>query len=140
MARRNTMKFLLFLPLILGSCAIPQEKPKQQVRLTVYWKTEDKWTNAGKTSTGGPLVSYETVAVDPKVFPYGSIIRIPALGLKTIARDCGSAVIKRTAALKMGKNVPVIDLYIREKHKALDFINKAPYFVDVIVEQPLESQ
>lgn len=128
------MKFLLFLPLILSSCALPQEKPKQQVRLTVYWKTEDKWTNAGKTSTGGPLVSYETVAVDPKVFPYGSVIKIPALGLKTVARDTGKDVKSRKAAKKMGRNVPVVDLYIRDKKKALDFINKAPYFVDVEVE------
>lgn len=128
------MKKLLFLTsLLLSSCCLPQEQ-KQQVRLTVYWKTEDKWTNAGKTSSGGPLVSYETVAVDPKVFPYGSIIKIPALGLKTVARDRGSAVIKRTAALKMGKNVPVVDLYIRDKKEALDFIKKTPYFVDVIVD------
>ncbi len=127
------MKTLLLTSLLLSSCCLPQEQ-KQQVRLTVYWKTEDKWTNAGKTSTGGPLVSYETVAVDPKVFPYGSIIKIPALGLKTVARDTGSAVKAKTAAKKMGKNCPVIDLYIRDKQKALDFIEKAPYFVDVIVD------
>lgn len=134
------MKKLLLTSLLLASCSLPQEKPKQQVRLTVYWKTEDKWTNAGKTSSGGPLVSYETVAVDPKVFPYGSVIKIPALGLKTVARDRGSAVIKRTAALKMGKNVPVVDLYIRDKKEALDFIKKAPYFVDVEVEPQIEAQ
>jgi len=129
------MKFLLFLPLILSSCALPQEKPKQQVRLTVYWKTEDKWTNAGKTSTGGPLVSYETVAVDPKVFPYGSVIKIPALGLKTVARDCGSDVIKRTASKKMGKNCPVIDLYIESEAEAKRFIKESPYFVEVLCEK-----
>ena len=133
------MKSLLLTSLLLSSCALPQEQ-KQQVRLTVYWKTEDKWTNAGKTSTGGPLVSYETVAVDPKVFPYGSIIKIPALGLKTIARDTGKDVKTRKAAKKMGKNCPVVDLYIKDKQKALDFINKTPYFVDVIVEPQNEAQ
>lgn len=132
------MKFLLIFCLFIASCSLPQNK--QQVRLTVYWKTEDKWTNAGKTSTGKPLVSYKTVAVDPKVFPYGSIIKIPELGLKTVAHDTGTDVKSRKAAKKMGRDVPVIDLYIREKHKALDFIKKAPYFVDVIVEQQKEAQ
>jgi 3D (Asp-Asp-Asp) domain-containing protein len=133
------MKTLLLTSLLLSSCSLPQEQ-KQQVRLTVYWKTEDKWTNAGKTSTGNPLVSYKTVAVDPKVFPYGSIIKIPALGLKTVAHDTGSAVVSKKAAKKMGKNVPVVDLYIRDKKEALDFIKKAPYFVDVIVEPQNEAQ
>lgn len=133
------MKALLLTSLLLSSCCLPQEQ-KQQVRLTVYWKTEDKWTNAGKTSTGNPLVSYKTVAVDPKVFPYGSIIKIPALGLKTVAHDTGSAVVSKKAAKKMGKNVPVIDLYIRDKKEALDFIKKTPYFVDVIVEPQIEAQ
>lgn len=127
------MKILLPIAFLLTSCTLPQEH-KQQVRLTVYWKTEDKWTNAGKTSTGGPLVSYETVAVDPKVFPYGSVIKIPALGLKTVARDTGSAVVSKKAAKQMGKNVPVIDLYIEKRKDALDFIKKTPYFVDVEVE------
>lgn len=133
------MKILLLFCLFIASCSFPQEQ-KQQVRLTVYWKTEDKWTNAGKTSTGGPLVSYETVAVDPKVFPYGSVIKIPSLGLKTVARDTGSAVVSKKAAKKMGKNVPVVDLYIKDKKKALDFIKKTPYFVDVIVEPQNEAQ
>jgi len=128
------MKTLLLTSLFLSSCALPQEKPKQQVRLTVYWKTEDKWTNAGKTSTGGPLVSYETVAVDPKVFPYGSVIKIPALGLETVARDTGSAVVSKKASRKMGRNDPVLDLYIEKRQDALDFIKGKPYFVDVIVE------
>lgn len=133
----------LILPILaiaLSSCALPEQCKKQQVRLTVYWKTEDKWTNAGKTSTGGPLVSYETVAVDPKVFPYGSVIKIPELGLKTVARDTGSAVKAKTASKKMGKNCPVVDLYIRNRKDALDFIKKTPYFVDVIVEPQIEAQ
>lgn len=134
------MKTLLLTSLLLSSCCLPPKTEKKTVRLTVYWKTEDKWTNAGKTSTGGPLVSYETVAVDPKVFPYGSIIKIPALGLKTVARDTGRDVKSRKAAKKMGKNVPVVDLYIKDKKKALDFIKKTPYFVDVIVEPQNEAQ
>ncbi len=125
----------LLLALSLSSC-VGQDVPpiqKQTVRLTVYWKAEDGWTRRGFTSTGEPLVSYETVAVDPKVFPYGSVIEIPELGLKTVARDCGSAVISRKASRKMGRNDPVIDLYIEDKEEAISFANTSPYFVQVEV-------
>lgn len=134
------MKTLLLTSLLLSSCALPQEKPKQQVRLTVYWKTEDKWTNAGKTSTGGPLVSYKTLAADPRDFPYYSKISIPELGIVGTVFDTGSALKTRKAAKQMGKNVPVIDLYIEKREDALDFIKGKPYFVDVIVEPQNESE
>ena len=125
--------------LLLSSCALPpkekavETKKKTTVRLTIYWKSEDGWTRCGFTSTGGPLISYETVAVDPRVFPYGSVIEIPELGLKTIARDTGKDVVTRKAAKQMGRNVPVLDLYIEKRKDALDFIKDKPYFVDVIV-------
>lgn len=104
--------------------------------MTVYWKAEDGWTRRGFTSTGGPLVSYETVAVDPKVFPYGSIIEIPSLKLKTVARDTGSAVVSKKAAKQMGRDCPVLDLYIEKRKDALDFIEGKPYFVDVFYKTP----
>lgn len=106
------------------------EKIKKEctVRLTVYWKSEDGWTRKGKTSTGGPLQSYKTVAVDPKVFPYGSTIKLPELGLVTTAWDTGSAVKSRKASRKMGRNDPVIDLYIEKKSDAIRFIKENPLF------------
>ena len=106
------------------------EKIKKEctVRLTVYWKSEDGWTRKGKTSTGGPLQSYKTVAVDPKVFPYGSTIKFPELGLVTTAWDTGSAVKSRKASRKMGRNDPVIDLYIEKKDDAAKFIKDNPLF------------
>ncbi len=128
------MKILLFLPLILGSCALPQEKPKQQVRLTVYWKSEDGWTRRGFTSTGEPLVSYKTIAADPKDFPYYTKISIPEIGVSGTVVDTGSALKTRKAAKKMGRDVPVLDLYIEKQKDALDFIKGKPYFVDVIVD------
>lgn len=130
--------FSLLLASLICSCTAQNNLPpnKKTVRLTVYWKAEDGWTRRGFTSTGGPLVSYETVAVDPKVFPYGSIIEIPSLGLKTVARDCGKDVISRKASRKMGKNCPVIDLYIEDKEEAISFANTSPYFVDVYYEPP----
>jgi len=135
------MKLILpILALILSSCALPKQCKKQEVRLTVYWKTEDKWTNAGKTSTGGPLVSYKTLAADPRDFPYYSKISIPELGIVGTVFDTGSALKTRKAAKQMGKNVPVLDLYIEKRQDALDFIKGKPYFVNVEVEPQNEAQ
>lgn len=137
------MKLINLLAALLCSCALPNKLPpknKKTVRLTVYWKAEDGWTRRGFTSTGGPLVSYETVAVDPKVFPYGSVIEIPSLGLKTVARDTGSAVVSKKAAKQMGRDVPVLDLYVEKRQDALDFIEGKPYFVDVYYESPESKQ
>lgn len=103
-------------------------KKETTVRLTVYWKSEDGWTRRGFTSTGGPLISYKTVAVDPKIFPYGSKIKLPELGLETVAWDTGSAVKSRKASKKMGRDDPVVDLYIENKKEALQFVKKNPYF------------
>jgi len=127
------MKKLLLIPLLLSQCALPPERPKQQVRLTVYWKAEDGWTRRGFTSTGEPLVSYKTIAADPRDFPYYTKINIPEIGISGVVVDTGSALRTRKAAKKMGKNVPVLDLYIEKKKEALDFIKGKPYFVDVEV-------
>jgi len=134
--------FSLLLAALICSCTAQNNLPpnKKTVRLTVYWKSEDGWTRRGFTSTGGPLVSYETVAVDPKVFPYGSIIEIPSLGLKTVARDTGSAVVSKKAAKQMGRDVPVLDLYVEKRQDALDFIEGKPYFVDVYYSEPEQKR
>lgn len=132
----------LLLALSLSSC-VGQDVPpiqKQTVRLTVYWKAEDGWTRRGFTSTGEPLVSYKTIAADPRDFPYYTKISIPEFGIKGCVVDCGSALKTRKAAKKMGRNVPVLDLYIEKKKDALDFIKGKPYFVDVIVEPQNEAQ
>lgn len=131
------MRFLTtILALTISSCATPTKIPpnKKTVRLTVYWKAEDGWTRRGFTSTGEPLVSYKTIAADPRDFPYYSNISIPEFGIKGCVVDCGSALKTRKAARQMGRDVPVLDLYIEKRQDALDFIKGKPYFVDVIVE------
>lgn len=101
------------------------------VRLTVYWKSEDGWTKRGKTATGEPLRSYKTIAADPKDFPYYSNISIPELKIKGVVHDTGSALKTRKAAIKCGKNVPVLDLFIERKKDALAFAKTSPKFVTV---------
>jgi 3D (Asp-Asp-Asp) domain-containing protein len=101
-------------------------------RLTVYWKNgsgTDKWTKRGLTSTGKPLVNKKTCAVDPKVIPYHSTVKIPELGLELKSVDTGRDVISKRAALKFGKNLPVIDLYFQNKKDALHFAANNPLFV-----------
>lgn len=128
----------LILLLTLSSCALPKCEPqnKKTVRLTVYWKSEDGWTRRGFTSTGEPLVSYKTIAADPRDFPYYTQVEIPELGIKGCVVDCGSALKTRKAARQMGRDVPVLDLYIEKRKDALDFIEGKPYFVDVIYKSP----
>ena len=105
---------------------------KRQImaRITAYWPGEDKWTSRGQTSTGAPLVHKTTAAIDPKIIPYGSRIHIPDLNMNLVAADTGSAVKKRTASRKRGKNEPVVDIYFRSKKEARFFLAKmdAPVF------------
>lgn len=48
-----------------------------------------KW--AGKTSTGAKMLVGRTIAVDPKVIPYGSLVEIEGLGIY-VAEDCGGSI------------------------------------------------
>lgn len=134
------MKTLLLISLLLSSCCLPPKTEKKTVRLTVYWKSEDGWTRRGFTSTGEPLISYKKIAADPRDFPYYTKINIPEIGISGVVVDTGSALRTRKAAKKMGRDVPVLDLYIEKKKEAIDFIKKTPYFVDVIVEPQNEAQ
>ena len=126
----------LLLSLMATNCttmqkAMQKEPSGRLVRLTVYWKSEDGWTRQGKTSTGEPLRSYKTIAADPRDFPYYSNISIPELNISGSVHDTGSALKTRKAAIKSGKNVPVLDLYIEKKQDAVAFAKKAPEFVTV---------
>ena len=44
------------------------------------------------TSTGTKPIVGKTIAVDPKVIPYGTKVYIPQLNKVFIAEDCGSAI------------------------------------------------
>lgn len=61
-----------------------------------------------KTSTGTTCKVGKTIAVDPRVIPYGSIIRIN--GKDYVAEDCGGGI--------KGKH---IDIYFDSHSEALDF-------------------
>ena len=59
-----------------------------QFTITFYWPGEDAYGRL--TSTGVIAQEGKTIAVDPSVIPYGSIIKIN--GNEYIAQDCGGAI------------------------------------------------
>ena len=83
-------------------------------RVTYYW-------GCSNTSTGNKPVSGKTIAVDPKIIPYGSKVFIPKMNKTFLANDTGSAVKSRLASKKFKKNNIVID------------INKYPMFMPIQV-------
>ena len=98
-------------------------------RVTVYWK-EDYYTRRGLTSSGMPLVSGESAAVDPSIIPYGSTIEIPGYG-DVKAVDTGSAVVSRKASRAAGSRAPVIDLYFDKRRAAMEWEASHPPFMTV---------
>lgn len=63
-----------------------------QFKLTAYCpcsKCNGKWAG-GITSTGAKAKANHTIAVDPKVIPYGTVVLIN--GQSYIAEDCGGAI------------------------------------------------
>ena len=58
---------------------------EMKVRATAY-------CNDPITSTGKKPRPYHTLAVDPKVIPYGSRVYIPEFNKVFIAEDCGGAI------------------------------------------------
>lgn len=57
-------------------------------RITAYWLNEDEYGDL--TATGVRAQVNHTIAVDPRIIPYGSIIKID--GQIYVAEDCGGAV------------------------------------------------
>ncbi len=106
------------------------------VRVTVYWKDgigTDYWTGKGVSSTGRRLINKQSAAVDPDVIPYGSRIILPEVGKELLAIDTGGDVKKRTAAKKLGRDVPVVDIFFEDRDEALKFARNNPLFMEAFI-------
>ncbi len=103
-------------------------------RVTYYWSGNGGQVGS-QTSTGKKAICGKTVAVDPKIIPYGSKVIIPQMGITATAIDTGSAVKARTASKKIGKNNIVIDVFCASKKIAQQRIKNFPMFMKVIVEK-----
>lgn len=127
----KTLALLLLMPVLAKADTF-------LARVTFYSKEE---VGGRRTSTGCRPVEGVVVAVDPKLISYGQTIRIPALaGLvgdgEFVALDTGSAVKSRKAALAQGKDVPVIDVFLRDKARVKEVtrkLGKKGHFLQVTV-------
>lgn len=62
-------------------------KYKKKLKIKAYAYYGDTMTSTGRKPKVG-----RTIAVDPRVIPYGSKVYIPALGRTYIAEDCGGGI------------------------------------------------
>ena len=103
-------------------------------RVTVYWHSSKECIAA----TGSRLRNGHC-AVDPKKIPYGSKIVLPDDQL--IAVDTGPAVVRRTAARRLGRTPEqrqaiVIDRYFESRREAQSWAQSHPHFMTVWVSSP----
>lgn len=102
-------------------------------RVTYYWPGGGGQSGK-KTATGNIARSNKTMAVDPKIITYGSKITIPKMNKVFVAHDTGSAIKKRTASKKLGKNNIVVDVFCENRKEAMYKIKTYPMFMTIKVE------
>lgn len=124
------LKILITL-LSLSSMVLAEE---YLARVTYYWPGSGGQVGY-QTATGKRAVCGQSIAVDPRIIPYGSRVRIPQMGVTARAVDTGSAVKARTASRKLGKNNIVIDVFCSSAAVARARIKRYPMFMKVIVEK-----
>ena len=102
------------------------------VRLTVYWAKgggSDGDSMRMRSSTGYTLKQGDSIAVDPRIIPYNTMVIIPNVGLVR-AVDTGTAVKDKVAS--HGK-LPIIDVFFTNKSDAIRFACNNPKIVKVAV-------
>ena len=108
---------------------VPIQAREMMARVTYYW-------GDAITSTGAKPVCGKTIAVDPKIIPYGSKVTIPQMGKTFKAVDTGSGVVARTAAKKLGRpDAIVVDVFCANKSIAMQHIKRYPLFMKVKIEE-----
>ncbi len=109
-------------------------------RLTAYWAGEgDYYTGRGLSSTGIHLHGGHC-AVDPRIIPYGSVVKIAGVGTY-VAVNTGSAAISREAARETGhtaeeRNALVIDLFFEHRRDGERFAANGPKFASITWQTP----
>jgi 3D (Asp-Asp-Asp) domain-containing protein len=106
-------------------------------RVTAYWPGEGADYTARGLSSSGVQLRDGHCAVDPKVIPYGSMVKIAGVG-EYVAVDTGPAVVSRRAARQAGRtsrerNALVVDVYCSSRSKARVFEANAPDFAVINV-------
>ena len=71
----------------------PEKKSLGEFRITAYCPCEScSGPHGYQTSTGAVVTEGRTVAVDPTVIPYGTVLMIDGYEMEYVAEDCGSAI------------------------------------------------
>lgn len=89
-----------------------------QFKVTYYWIGEDEWGDTIARPCDGQHKAIEghTIAVDPNVIPYGTVVLLD--GNEYVAEDCGGAVkgnvIDVYTTQPEGKSTHYSNLYIRK--------------------------
>jgi 3D (Asp-Asp-Asp) domain-containing protein len=111
----------------------PAVNPETRLaRLTVYWPEEGDHHTVRRISSSGVRLRDGHCAVDPKVIPYGSVVKIPGIG-EYVAVDTGPAVVSRRAARSAGRtsrerSALVVDVFCSSRSKARVFAATVPMF------------
>ena len=112
---------------------VPTSEAKSRLaRLTVYWPEEGDHHTRRRMSSTGVYLREGHCAVDPKVIPYGSLVKIPGMG-EYVAVDTGPAVVSRRAARTAGRTsherkALVVDIFCSSRSQARAFEENAPKF------------
>ena len=92
-------------------------------RVTYYW-------TGHITSLGKKPIAGKTIAVDPKIIPYGSKVEIKEMGKTYTAGDTGEWVVSKKAS--RGKTI-VVDIYCATKQEAQNYIKNHPMYMKIQV-------
>ena len=116
--------------------SVPKKQPVKEflARVTYYWPGDGGQVGT-ITATGRRAYCGRSVAVDPRVIPYGTEIYIPKMGKTLVAVDTGSAVKSRKASKAVGRNNIVIDVFCANRSEARRRIAKYPMFMKIQVKK-----
>ena len=124
------MRYFSIILFIISLLFTPVVNAKEYLaRVTYYW-------GDSITATGKKPICGKTLAVDPKIIPYGSSVTIPKMNRTFRASDTGAWIKSRLAARKLGRpDAIVVDVFCASKAVAMRRIKKYPLFMRVIVEK-----
>jgi 3D (Asp-Asp-Asp) domain-containing protein len=109
-------------------------------RVTAYWSGEGDYYTRHHLSSTGVHLHQGHCAVDPRIIPYGSVVKIAGVG-SYLAVDTGTAVVSRRAARESGHSraqraALVVDLYFESRREGERFAADGPKFASITWSKP----
>lgn len=85
----NKFYKVFFLLIVSILCCIPYGYANQKIQVKAY--AYYAYISTGKTAMGTRCIPRKTIAVDPRIIPLGSKVKVPGIGI-CIASDTGGAI------------------------------------------------